>query len=508
MTRIKNTIKNTSVGIIAQVVTILINFINRTIFIRFLGVEYLGISGLLSNILSMLSLAELGIGVAIVFNLYKPLLDNNRKKIKALMHFYQQAYRIIGIVVLILGLCLIPFLDVIIKEQPDVPYFNVIYVLFLLNTVVSYFFAYKRSIFSADQKEYQNTMNRTFFSIIQSVLQFLVLLIFKNYLLYLCVVIICTLASNIHISIVCDKQYPYLKNNKEQLDKFEKRSLMKYVFAQMSHKVGGVVVSGTDNILISAFVTNGLTVVGLYSNYLLLINAIRSMLNIVFNSVMASVGNLNAEDNSQKSKAVFDKMFFLNMCFFGITSCCFWNLLDDFITLWIGESYLLQREVMLVIVVNYYITGMRQSCITFNTTLGLFWNDRFKPWIESLINLIGSLILIKYFGFLGVLLGTLVSTLLTSFWVEPVILYKHGFRKNVLDYFKKYFTYAVVILLASLVAWFIGKFIIVSNWILWIFKGIITFGTCLIIVIIFLGRTKECRELINMARMVIRKIGK
>lgn len=154
MSRLTNTIRNTVVGFAAQLIVILLNYINRTIFIYYLGAEYLGLSGLFSNILSMLSLAELGIGVAISFSLYKPLEENDIRKTKALMNFYQLAYRIIGIVILILGLCLIPFLDVLIKDKPDIPHFTLIYVLFLSNTVVSYFFTYKRSLLSADQKEY------------------------------------------------------------------------------------------------------------------------------------------------------------------------------------------------------------------------------------------------------------------------------------------------------------------------------------------------------------------
>ena len=267
MSRLTNTIRNTVVGFAAQLIVILLNYINRTIFIYYLGAEYLGLSGLFSNILSMLSLAELGIGVAISFSLYKPLEENDIRKTKALMNFYQLAYRIIGIVILILGLCLIPFLDVLIKDKPDIPHFTLIYVLFLSNTVVSYFFTYKRSLLSADQKEYLNSVNRTFFAVIQCVGQFFVLMLTKNYLLYLIVVVACTLGSNVVISYQCDKRYPYLRKNTEKLSKDETKELLKYVMAQLSHKVGGIVVSGTDNILTTSLVSGGLVIVGLYSNY-------------------------------------------------------------------------------------------------------------------------------------------------------------------------------------------------------------------------------------------------
>ena len=473
MSRLTNTIRNAAVGFGAQLIIVLLNFINRTFFIRYLGAEYLGLSGLFSKILSMLSLAELGIGVAISFSLYKPLQEQDIRKTKALMSFYQLAYNVIGVVILGLGLCLVPFLDRLIKNRPDIPNFTLIYLLFLANSVVSYFFTYKRSLLSADQKEYLNTINRTLFSIIQCAGQFIVLVFTRNYLLYLLVVIICTIGSNIRISYQCDKLYPYLKGNQERLTKEETKTLLKYVGAQLSHKVGGIVVSGTDNVLTTALVNGGLVIVGLYSNYLLLINTIKSVITMFFTAVTASVGNLNAECNTEKSKEVFDKMFFLNMCFYGISTSCIYNLANDFIRLWIGEDYLLSTGIMTVIVINYYISGMRQTCQTYNTTLGLFWNDRFKPWIEALINLVSSIALARYYGFMGILLGTLISTVTTSFWVEPYILYKHGFNMRLGDYFIRYGQYTAAILFATGLAFFLTGFMVVNSFAMWIVKAIL-----------------------------------
>lgn len=192
-----------------------------------------------------------------------------------------------------------------------------------------------------------------------------------------------------------------------------------------------------------------------------------------FTAVTASVGNLNAECNTDKSKEVFDKMFFLNMCFYGISTCCIYNLANDFIRLWIGEDYLLSTGIMTVIVINYYISGMRQTCQTYNTTLGLFWNDRFKPWIEALINLVSSVALARYYGFMGILLGTLISTVTTSFWVEPYILYKHGFNMRLGDYFMRYGQYTAAILFATGSAFFLTGFMVVNSFAMWIVKAIL-----------------------------------
>lgn len=500
MSRFKKTLKNTYIGIIAQFITVVINFANRTIFIKFLGVEYLGIGGLFSNILSMLSLAELGIGVAMVYNLYKPLADNDTKKIKAYMNFYKNSYRVISAVVLTTGLALIPFLDVIIKDKPNIAHFELIYVLFLLNTVSSYWFSYKRSIFSADQNEYVNTVNRTVFSVILSIGHLIVLWLFRSYLIYLIVTIVCTIASNLHISYLCNMKYPYLKRNNEKLGKTEKKDLFKYVFAQMSHKFGGVVVNGTDNILTTSLVSNGLTIVGKYSNYTLFTSTINSVINMFFSSVLASVGNLNVTSDKKALEKTFNKMFFINMCLYGVTASCLFLLANDFISLWVGKELLLSKYIVLIIVINYYISGMRQTSTVFLNALGLFTKNKFKPWLEAAINIIASLIFIKYFGFFGVLLGTLVSTVATSTWIDPLIVYHYGFNKNPAKYFLKYAIYLMTLFFMIMLSTLCTSFILVTNWSMWIIKALISVLCAIAVILILFGRTKEFKELLNMSK--------
>lgn len=508
MARTKNVIKNTAVGFVTQIITTILSFANRTFFIWFLSQEYLGLGGLFSNILSMLSLAELGIGVAIAYSLYKPLSEKNEQEIKELMNFYKLAYRIIGIVILVVGLCLVPFLNYLIKDRPDIPNFKLIYILFLSNTVVSYFFTYKRSLLSADQKEYKNSNNRVIFVIIQNVGQLLVLWLTKSYILYLIVMILCTIGSNISISIKCDKMYPYLKNNKEKLPKNKIKTLMRYVFAQMSHKVGGIVVSGTDNILTTSMVTKGLYIIGSYSNYLLLINTIKSIISMFYSSATASVGNLNAESDLVRIKNVYNKMLFINMVFFCITTCCIFNLATDFIKLWIGKKYVLDNYILILILITYYINGMRQTTTTFNTTLGLFWNDRFKPWIEAVINLVSSIILLKFYGFAGVLLGTVISTVTTSLWVEPYILYKHKFEYPLKDYFVRYIKYLFVTMLSTAVCWLIFRRVFVSSFLVWIIKAVACVVISFSIVTILFFKTDEFKGLLDIIKQLLSKFSK
>ena len=473
MGRLHNTLRNSSVSMVCQLASSGLSFINRTFFIYYLNTMYLGINGLFSNILSVLSLAELGLGTAITYKLYKPLAEKDTRRIMALMNFYKSAYRLIGVAVLVLGLLLTPFLDTLVGEHPDIPNFILLYVLYLINSVASYFFTFKRSLLSADQKEYINSFNRLAFTVLQNIGQFLVLLFTREFILYLIVTIICTVASNIRISYECDRLYPYLKNNSEHLGKDEKKDLLKYVFAQTFHKIGGVVVNGTDNVLITTMVKNGLINVGLLSNYNLIIGVLKNFINSIFNSAVASVGNLNASESTEKSKDIFNQMFFLNYLFYGFTAVCFFNLAQPFVSLWIGDDFLLSNAVLFVVVVNYYLSGMRQTCITFNTTLGLFWNDRYKPLFEAAINLVASIIFIKWMGLVGVFLGTTVSNLTTNFWVEPYLLYKHGFSYRLADYFKRYSLYTALTIIAGICAGYVSNIVVASDWFGWILKACI-----------------------------------
>lgn len=494
--RTKKSIKNIVFALFGQMLNSVITFISRTIFIYILGSNYLGVNGLFTNILSMLSLAELGVGSAIIYSMYKPLADKDEYKISALMNLYSKAYKIIGIIVAVIGIAIIPYLDYIIKDKPNVDNIILIYILFLFDSVLSYYFAYKRSIIIADQKNYLSTINQQTFNIIKFFGQVTILLLTKNYILYLIVQIICNFSSNVFISIKANKLYPFLKlNKKSELNKSEKSLIFRNVRAMMSHKVGGVVVNSTDNILISSFI--GVYWVGIYSNYVMITGMINSVLYQVFTALTASVGNLNVTESKEKSKNIFYITFFLNFWIYSFCSICLWILFNPFITLWVGSEFTLSKGVVFVIIVNFFIVGMRQTTIMYNTTLGLFWNDRFKPWFEAGINLIASVILMKYLGILGVFLGTFISTITTSFWVDPYILYKNSFNSGLGKYFLKYFTYCLVTILSGIIATYLSSYIIGNNLLDLIYRLIICLLIPNIINFILFRNTDEFKYIIN-----------
>ena len=271
--RTENSIINSTMSIITQVLTVILNFAVKTVFIKMLNDEYLGVNGLFTNIITMLSLADLGIGIAIPYSLYKPLAEKDEQKINILMNFYKKIYNIIGMVVLLIGLSLTPFLGLIIKDIPDnVPNLSLIYMLFVIHSASSYFFVYKKFLIDSDQKGYITSRIIFAFSTILSIIQIILLVITKNYILFLLASIIMVILQNIYISYKANKMYPFIKNKtNDKLSKDDVKDIKKNVSSLFIYKVGTVIMNGTDNIIISKFI--GLIIVGFYSNYVLIINS-------------------------------------------------------------------------------------------------------------------------------------------------------------------------------------------------------------------------------------------
>lgn len=452
MSRIKSSIKNFTFAMIGQGLGLVVSFIARIFFVKILGSEYLGLNGLFTNILTVLSLAELGIGTAITYSLYKPLANKNTQKCKMLMQLYRKIYIVIGLIVLILGIALTPVLPYLIKNIPNIDNINLIYILFVLNTSISYFYSYKRNLIIADQNRYIATMYRYGFYVALNVMQIIYLIIRKEYIGFLILQIVSTLLENIFVSRHADKMYPYLKEkDKIQLEEDTKKEIIKNTKAMMMHKIGGVIVNSTDNILISTFV--GLRDVGLYSNYSLITNALNMITMQIYYSLTASIGNLCATESIEKQYKIFKNVNFLTHYIFCFTSICLLILFNPFIELWLGKQYLFSANIVIILVINYYILGMRRSILTFREATGLFEKDKYKAIFESIINLIASIILAIKFGTFGVLLGTLISSLATSLWVEPYILYKYGFKRKVSEYFRGYIKQTLLTIILAIITY-------------------------------------------------------
>lgn len=502
--RTKKSIYNILFSVGGQFVGIITAFIVRIFFLRVLSAEYLGINGLFTNVLAILSLVELGVGPAMSFSLYKPLAESNVSLIKSLMRFYKRAYVLIGIVVLFLGVLFLPFYRVLINNPPHIPYLNVIYLLFIINSGVSYFYAYKRSIIICDQKQYIITIFDCVFKILLNGAQILFLITTHNYIVFLGCQIVSTLAENILISKIANKSYPYLLE--KEVNKLPSEVFLDIkhnISAMMLHQVGGVVVSATDNIVISRMC--GLVWVGLYSNYSMVIQNLTAFITQLFNSIIASVGNLGATESPKKMLLVFNRLFFIDFWIFGFSSITLVVLLNPFIELWLGRRYLFSIPVVLSFVAVYYILGMRQAVLTFTNATGVFWYSRYKPIFEALINLGCSIFLAHYLGIAGVFVGTIIGSLTTSFWVDPYVLYKYVFRKSMARFFIRYAYYTVVMLIVGGGTWFVCGIITVVSWPVLFLKLLI----CVIMVnslfLLVFFKTEECRFSFDLFKQLFQK---
>ena len=426
-----------------QIVIIVIGFILRTVFIKILGDEYLGLNGLFSNILTMLSLAELGIGTAIVFSLYKPIAEKDQEQMIALMNFYRKFYRAVGCFVLVAGSALTPLLPYFIKDMPDISHIYFIYLMYVVNTGISYFYSYKAAFINANQENFLVSLNHGICYTVMVGIQIGVLVITRNFIAYYSIQIVMTLAENLIITYIADKRYPFLrKKEKYKIASSTARQIKNNTLAMIGHNVGTIMMGSTDNLIISKFV--GIVEVGLYSNYLLLINSVNTVLAQAFTAITSSVGNLLILGEKEQKENTFYMVFFANFWLYGFSAIALLCLSNPFLELCFGKEFLYGMPIVVVLAAKFYCTGIRLAANTFKTAAGLYMQDVYKPYVEVVLNLVISLILVKYYGILGVFLGTLITTLLVATWIEPLVLFKYEFRKRPCKYFAKYIWYGAI----------------------------------------------------------------
>lgn len=497
MLRTKNTIKNIYSGILVQIIISVLGFISRKIFINIMGVELLGINALLTNILSMLGLVELGVGGAIYYSLYEPLANHNNEQIKAIMNLYAQIYKILGVVVAVLGIIMLPFLKFFIKEDVvvDIGYVRTIYLIFLLNSVLSYFLAYRRNILSADQKNYILNGYSCFFNIITYVLQIIIIYITHNFVIYISINVFLTFIQNVIIFKRTNKEYPYLKDKiKLKLDENIKKDIIKNAKSLFVVNIACYCVFGTDNILISMFA--GVVSTGIYSNYYLVINSINTFINQIYQGIKASYGNLLVEKGKKEAFKIFEVLYFLTFWLMTFCSTCLLVLINPFIKLWLGNNMIFEMSVTIVLIYNFYTRGMTNAIEVVRNAAGLYSPyPFFKYWalIEGIVNLIASIILASHLnmGILGIFLGTSISTCVTSF-VLPWNVYKYVFSISSKNYYIKYLLYNIVSIIVVLVTYYITNLLVINNIsVEFVFKVICSIIIPNILILVLFNRTKE-----------------
>lgn len=499
MTRTENAFKNTVANLALLFVTTILAFVTRIFFTKILGQDYLGVNSLLVNIISMLSIAELGIGTAINFSLYKPIAENDTKKIKALMKYYKKAYYIIGTLVFFLGLVLLLFIDKIIPNPGNVEHLVLIFIIYIINASYSYFFTYKLTLLEASQKGYILARINIIFTILIHVGQLIILLLTKNYILYLLLNIVLTFIQRLIVNHKINKTFTYLKEeNLEKLDKDEKTKITKNVKALIFHKIGDYCINGTDNILISIFDSIG--AVGIYSNYALLTTTINNFITSIFGSITSSVGNLIATEKEGKRKNIFLKINFIAFWLYGFSFICFFVLIDPFIELVFGPKYILSFSIVLVVLLNFYVTGMRMPVGVVKSSAGLYNEDKYAPLIQSFINLVVSIILGKKYGLLGIFLGTLVSSVALPNWYRPYLVYKHVFKSSPKNYYLKSIYYFLVVIISALFTKYTLDLFFVKGALSFALRTVLCLILSNLLLLIFTFKTREFTEVLNVVK--------
>lgn len=504
--RTSNSVKNSITSAISYIIAIVIGLVAQALFIKILGAEYLGINGLFSNILTMLSIFDLGIGSAIVYNLYKPIAKNNIEEIKSLMLFYKKAYNLIALLIFLVGVVVIPFLPKIVGEISSDVNLYFVYILFLINTVSSYLMTYKRSLIIANQKNYIVNIVHIVYLLVINITRLILLYLTKDYYIYLSLTIVGQLLENFVITLIANRIYPFLLDkNVKPLNKKNEKDIFSKVKALIFHKIGSVIINGTDNVIISYFL--GVATVGLYSSYTLIINPITNLFGQIISSTAASVGNLLVSENDKKIYEVFKKIRFLNFwlaCFSGI---CLLVILQPFIELWIGKEYLLSMFVVVTIVFNYFQKMMRNTYNIFKDSAGIWREDKFVPLFESFLNIVFSIVLLKIFGLAGVFMGTIISGLALWCYSYPRFVYKKLFNRDYSKYAKETLGYILLFVVLSIVTYQVSILFIFKNLFLkFIVNTIIALVLPNLILFIWFRKTDNFKYFEKMVMNFLKKI--
>ncbi len=474
--RTEKSIKNVIVAFISNFLSIFISFVAQIFFVKYLGKEILGLNGLFTNVVSMLGIVELGLGTALIYHLYEPVANNDKESIKSLMKFYKKSYHLISLIIFLLGILLIPFLQLFVKTTLNIN-ISLIFFLFIIESSSTYLLSYKRSILYAYQENYITNIIKIVYILGLNIFQIIILIILKNYFLFLLLKIGFRFLENLLITIYANKHYEFIKDkNVKPLNKKTKSDIFKKIKGLLFHKIGTYIVMGTDNIIISRFL--GLVSVGIFSNYSLIINGIKNLFSQVFYSITSSVGNLLVEKNETKSFNVYNKMIFGNFWLATFCSISFFIISKPFVILWLGKEFILSKRIVFLLMIQLFLDIYGYTIGAFKNAAGIYHEDRFIPVIQSIINLIVSIILVIKMGLFGVVIGTIASYSILYFFSYPKYVYCRLFKKTLYNYYLDFSKKIAVFVFIFLITMIISEFSLTNNTIIDLIYSVVC---CLVI---------------------------
>lgn len=507
MSRLESSAKNITFTIGSNIIESLLGIVSRTVFISTLGASYLGLAGLLNNVLGFLSISELGISTAVGFSLYKPLAEENFNKVSALMSLYRRAYLIISAIVFAGGIGLFFFIDFFVPSTQQPPETALAYFVFLINTVLGYLLSYKTTLLSSDNQAYRLIPIGLFMTVIQFGLQVSFLLIFKSYTVYLIILLLCSSVRMIWQNHYITQRYKYINfHSKEPLDYTTASQLKRNIGGLIIAKIGDYLVNSTDNLIITKLVS--LTATGIYSNYLLIRNLVNAYISTAFSGVSASLGNIVAVESDQRKKEIFDALMLFSFFVYSFEAVCFLCLFNLFIgEIWLGEAYVFDTFTVVIIVINNYLTGLRMPLLTMKSAAGKHMEDAWIPFAFAGINLLTSIVLAKHLGVAGVFMGTIIGSLLTADWYRPIIIYRHVFHVPVIQYYGKYLKYICIGFAYMFLAYWLCSFVSFSNaWLTFLITACISAALPIGLNVLFFHQTKEFEFIKNMGYRLLSRI--
>lgn len=499
--RIKNSKRNIVWGMIGRVVTTLLPFVLRTIMIKTIGEEYLGLSSLFTSMLSMLNLAELGLGSAMVYYMYKPVAEEKHDEICALLRLYRNLYRVIGLIVLFSGLLLIPFLDSFISgTYPRDINIVILYLIYLGDTVLSYtLFAYRQSLLTVYQRSDVIFKIQILINLLLYIIQIVILLFTKSYYAYIIVKPVFTVMNNVIVLCATKKMYPEYEC-KGKVAKNQIKEIGNKVKALAGHKVGTTIISSADSIVISAFL--GLTMVARYGNYYTIVIAIISIMGMVVNSILAGIGNGLVIGTKEENYALFKNINFILLWIVSWCAICFLCLFQPFMILWVGEEMLLPFSSVILFVVYYYSWQCRVGVLLFKDAAGQWNADFWKPYVSAIVNLIVNIILVNIIGLNGVLISTILTMIIINIPWETHVLFKHVFLRPTREYYLSQLLQIVKTSICGGITFEICEIITFSGWPGLIIKAIIC---CVIPNIIYIALSFKQQELCFVKRILLKR---
>lgn len=502
--RTQKAILNSTITLSCQIVYLVISFVCRTIFTKTLGAEYLGVSGLFSNILTILSFAELGIGSALVYRMYEPLAKNDHEKLCQYIQLYKSVYTLIIAVICVAGLALIPFIPHMVTAPDVKENVTLLYVLYLTQTLVTYVFVYKKSILIADQKSYVVNIYTQLFNIAMNIAQCIFLVVTHNFIIYCVLNIAFNLANNVVCSLRADKEYPYIRRRpKAKLSGSEIKGLFKDVKGLLLTKIASTAFSGTDNIFISTFI--GIKYVGILSNYTIFSSIINSVMNKIFDAVTASIGNLVATGEKSKSESVLKKLFFLNTTLYGYLSLGMLVLLREFVmTIWLDAEYDLSQTIVTVVLIELFFRSIHYPIYMTRTAMGCFSEYKGLFAASAVLNIVLDYLLVKPLGITGLYIATIICRGIT-YLADAWVVYQQQLKISVWNYFSIILKWLVFLAVCGFIMTRISAMILLTGFAGFILRGVVITGIYWIFYLFVFSRSDEFKYYVEMGKRFIRK---